>query len=111
MAILLGIEIELQSNFEPPTHCMGGDIANFVAISIISATKFFAILSNIATKDQKKSFVASGGNIAKICVALMKKVIPHSPRPLADGPTRNAEIMEPPLLIDQAMIDQAIRDP
>ena len=27
--------------------------------------------NNIATKDQKKSFVASGGNIAKICVALM----------------------------------------
>ena len=47
---------------------------NFVAIFIISVTKICAILPNIATKDQKKSFVASGGNIAKIFVTLMTDV-------------------------------------
>ena len=57
-----------------PLGCAGNIATNFVAIFIISVTKICAILPNIATKDQKKSFVASGGNIAKIFVTLMTDV-------------------------------------
>ena len=60
-----------------PLGCAGNIATNFVAIFIISVTKICAILPNIATKDQKKSFVASGGNIAKIFVTLMTHITPQ----------------------------------